>query len=561
MGKGPSSRAGSRHQQFRARAKTRVDDLQEMFSGLQSARKDARSADAAVLEAQLHQMLREWRSELSAPSPASSLQGDARQPSDPPSETLRLLQLAAHEEEDDATSKLVEQQQLLAPPPAPAPAPANQSHGHALGGHDMKREPHEEAVDVAVTQPQLGQGVLVNGGGFPAPAAAAAVFHDQMYYVNQELTVEDFLYDDGDYKINLSGSNPDVLNNLEGIGPLEYSQFSLPQELPHNSYLGLNNCGQSAGDVFLHMSDLLTTMTPAPAAFLRPKCALWDCPRPAIGLERWQDYCSMYHADLAVKEEGPPGTMPVIRPRGIDLKDGPLFAALSAKVQGKHVGIPVCEGAATAKSPWNAPELFDLYIFEGESIREWLFFDKPRRAFESGNRKQRSLPDYDGRGWHESRKQVMKDFGGLKRSYYMDPQPSNCYEWHLYEYEINECDAFALYRLEFKSSDAKKSAKSKLACNPLNEIQQQMVRLSADGPVETKRTARNRVKANPKDVNANIYSIPNTAVQANVPNAYQAVPQVDQMTFLNGNVVYGPHLPYGYSTERSDLYWNSNDGA
>jgi hypothetical protein len=47
--------------------------------------------------------------------------------------------------------------------------------------------------------------------------------------------------------------------------------------------------------------------------------------------------------------------MPVIRPRGIDLKDGPLFAALSAKVQGKNVGVPICEGAATAKSPWNAP--------------------------------------------------------------------------------------------------------------------------------------------------------------------------------------------------------------
>ncbi|XP_062221565.1 transcription factor VOZ1-like isoform X1 [Phragmites australis] len=558
MGKGPSSRAGSRRQQFRARAKTRVDDLQEMFSGLQSARKDSRSSDAAVLEAQLHQMLREWRSELSAPSSASSLQGNNRELSDPPSETLRLLQLAADEEEDDATSKLVEQQQQ---PPPPPPPPANQGQGHAQGGQDMKPEPREEAVDIAVAQqPQLGQGILANGGGVSAPAAAAAVFHDQIYYVNQELTVEDFLYDD-DYKINLSGSNPDVLNNLEGIGQLEYPHFNLPQELPPNVYLDMSNCGQSAGDVFLHMSDLLTTMTPAPAAFLRPKCALWDCPRPAIGSERWQDYCSIYHADLAVKEEGPPGTMPVIRPRGIDLKDGPLFAALSAKIQGKHVGIPVCEGAATAKSPWNAPELFDLYIFEGESIREWLFFDKPRRAFESGNRKQRSLPDYSGRGWHESRKQVMKDFGGLKRSYYMDPQPSNSYEWHLYEYEINDCDAFALYRLEFKSSDAKKSAKSKLACNPLNEIQQQMVRLSADSPVETKRMARSRTKANPKDVNTNIYSVPNTTVQANVPNAYQAVSHVDQMTYLNGSVVYGPHLPYGYSTERSDFYWNSNDGA
>jgi hypothetical protein len=151
----------------------------------------------------------------------------------------------------------------------------------------------------------------------------------------------------------------------------------------------------------------------------------------------------------------------------------------------------------------------------------------------------------------------MKEFGGLKRSYYMDPQPSTSYEWHLYEYEINDCDAFALYRLEFKSSDAKKSAKSKLACNPLNEIQQQMVRLSADSPVENKRTARARTK----DAGTNMYSVQNNSVQANVPNAYQAMSQVDQMTFLNGSVVYGPHLPYGYSTERSDFYWNSNDGA
>ncbi|KAK8643603.1 hypothetical protein V6N13_012891 [Hibiscus sabdariffa] len=53
-------------------------------------------------------------------------------------------------------------------------------------------------------------------------------------------------------------------------------------------------------------------------------------------------------------------------------------------VQGKDVGIPECEGAISAKSPWNAPELFDLSVLEGESIREWLFFDKSRRAFESG---------------------------------------------------------------------------------------------------------------------------------------------------------------------------------
>ncbi|KAL6984801.1 Transcription factor voz1 [Sarracenia purpurea var. burkii] len=95
-------------------------------------------------------------------------------------------------------------------------------------------------------------------------------------------------------------------------------------------------------------------------------------------------------------------------------------------------------------SPWNALELFDLTVLEGETIREWLFFDKPRRTFESGNRKQRSLSDYNGRGWYESRKQVMIEYGGLKRSYYMDPQPRKDFEWHLYEYEINKCDASRL---------------------------------------------------------------------------------------------------------------------
>jgi len=51
--------------------------------------------------------------------------------------------------------------------------------------------------------------------------------------------------------------------------------------------------------------------------------------------------------------------------------------------------------------------------------------------------------------------------------------------------------------LKFKSSDAKKTAKSKLACNPLNEIQQQTIRLGAGNPVDTKRATQRRTKANP----------------------------------------------------------------
>ena len=42
----------------------------------------------------------------------------------------------------------------------------------------------------------------------------------------------------------------------------------------------------------------------------------------------------------------------------------------------------------------------------------------------------------------------------------MDPQPLTHYEWHLYEYEINDSEAFALYRLEFKLIDLKESGKA-----------------------------------------------------------------------------------------------------
>ncbi|KAI3741684.1 hypothetical protein L1987_59358 [Smallanthus sonchifolius] len=215
-----------------------------------------------------------------------------------------------------------------------------------------------------------------------------------------------------------------------------------------------------------------SNICPPPSAFLGPKCALWDCPRPAQGwwserpVQWWcTSYCSSPHAVVA-QNEGQPGMTPVIWPKGIELKDNLLFAAFSAKAQGKNVGVPVCEVAATTKSPWNAPELFDLSVFEGEMLHEWLFFEKPRRAFESGNRKQRSLPDYNGWGWHESRKQVINESGWLKRSYYMDPQPMKFLEWHLYEYEINKYDACALYRLELKLVDRNKNPKD-LALNGL----------------------------------------------------------------------------------------------
>lgn len=185
-------------------------------------------------------------------------------------------------------------------------------------------------------------------------------------------------------------------------------------------------------------------------------------------------------------------------------------------------------------------ELFDLSVLEGETIREWLFFDKPRRAFESGNRKQRSLPDYSGRGWHESRKQVMNEFGGLKRSYYMDPQPLNHFEWHLYEYEISKCDACALYRLELKLVDGKKNSKTKAANDSVADLQKQMGRLSAEFPHDNKRAAKGRAKINTKvGIGGGVYSASH------------------RVTPLNGTYEYGLAAPYDYLVDNMGDYYGT----
>ncbi|KAJ0257965.1 Transcription factor VOZ1 [Hirschfeldia incana] len=415
------------HKLFKDKAKNRVDDLQGMLLDLQFARKESRGVDVTLLEEQVNQMLREWKSELNEPSPASSLQQEhGGTLGSFSTDICRLLQLC--DEEDDATSK-------LAPPkPEPTTDQTLESGKTAV----FQREKPEHAFPLA----------------------------------------------DG--------------NNFDGNTHLDYNQYEF-ESTNFNTNGGFNDCPTYGP---LPISAFIPTICPPPSAFLGPKCALWDCPRPAQGYDWFQDYCSSFHAALAFNE-GPPGMNPVVRPGGIGLKDGLLFAALSAKAGGKDVGIPECEGAATAKSPWNAPELFDLTVLESETLREWLFFDKPRRAFESGNRKQRSLPDYNGRGWHESRKQIMSEFGGLKRSYYMDPQPLHHFEWHLYEYEINKCDACALYRLELKLVvDGKKNSKGKVSTDSVADLQKQMGRLTAEFPpqenVNNKRCIKGRPKVNTK---------------------------------------------------------------
>lgn len=75
VGKGAKTNCKSAsHKLFKDKAKNRVDDLQGKFLDLQFARKESRTVDVALLEEQVHQMLREWKAELHEPSPASSLQ-------------------------------------------------------------------------------------------------------------------------------------------------------------------------------------------------------------------------------------------------------------------------------------------------------------------------------------------------------------------------------------------------------------------------------------------------------------------------------------------------------
>ncbi|CAI0385393.1 unnamed protein product [Linum tenue] len=421
-----SNCSSTSHRQLKDNVKHRLNDLQERFSNLQAARREGRQRDVVVLEEQVSQSLREWNAEVEAPSPASSLlAGDLGSFSD---ELNRYLQL--YEEEDDATSPLTQ---------------------------------------FAVLDPQ--HGIQQNTESLPLGDLTA--YHGS--FGNADTLKQDFEGLDqpsgfSDEFESIMVKTPDMNTFLEG------DNFILDEALGHGLYIGNNT-----NDVCENSTECskLSYVSPPPSAFMGPKCALWDCTRPAQGSEPYKDYCNSFHGELAVSE-GCPGTRPILRPKGIGVKDNFLFDALTARIQGNDVGIPQCEGAANAKSPWNATELFDLSLCEGETVREWLFFDKPRRAYDSGSRKQRSLPDYSGR-WHESRKQDMT-LGCQKRSYYMDPQPSCSEEWHLYEYQVKNSDAScALYKLEFKLVEGKKTPKGKVSKDSLTDLQIGMERLTAHG--------------------------------------------------------------------------------
>ncbi|KAK4286112.1 hypothetical protein QN277_002718 [Acacia crassicarpa] len=449
---------------MKKRAKHLVDDLQGIFTKLRSAREENRSNDVVMLEEQVHQTLQEWKTELNKPSPASSLaDGNLGLFSEELAQIFQDL-----EEQDDATSRLAKSALLKTEPDLHNTDKTN----HSSFQENCSDENHQGHALEDFYQFE---------GATSTPNSQNAVDSRDMITHSDDHQLS--LNQDANYLT--TGHKSDSIEQCDvyqeygqnsAIKSTEPDQFILDEDF--NVFLGVDDIQQSGEDI---LPNILPNICPPPSAFLGPKCALWDCFRPAQGLKCCQDYCCSSHALLATNE-GLPGMTPILRPGGIGVKDGPLFAAVNAKTLGKEVGIPNCEGAASTKSPWNAPELFDLSLFEGETLREWLYFDKPRRAFDSGNRKQRSLPDYGGRGWHESRKLVMKEYGGQKRSYYMDPQPLSYLEWHLYEYSVNKHDGYALYRLELKLVDKKKSPKGKVTKESLADIQNKMGKLSADVP-------------------------------------------------------------------------------
>ncbi|KAG6489980.1 hypothetical protein ZIOFF_051262 [Zingiber officinale] len=159
---------------------------------------------------------------------------------------------------------------------------------------------------------------------------------DREYYVHQDVVArQDYLYS-GHYKSNLPrGPQNAAVTCLQKVNHFDYQQYNLQQE--GMSFMLTEILLIKMSQMFSPMSDVLPTILLPPSAFLRPKYALWDCPRPAHASKWCQDCCRRFHASRAINE-GAPGMAPVLHRGGIDLKDGPLFSALSIRYLGKMSG-------------------------------------------------------------------------------------------------------------------------------------------------------------------------------------------------------------------------------
>lgn len=152
-----------------------------------------------------------------------------------------------------------------------------------------------------------------------------------------------------EFKGSASDFHDTVANDSNLATGLEHQLLGYP-DFNEGLILGADSVNQRGQDA---LPSVLPDISPPASAFFGPKCALWDCVRPAKGSTFCQDYCSSFHGTLALNE-GLVGKIPVLRPCGIGMKDSPLFSALKLKIQGKEVGIPECEGASSTKCPWNA---------------------------------------------------------------------------------------------------------------------------------------------------------------------------------------------------------------
>lgn len=102
----------------------------------------------------------------------------------------------------------------------------------------------------------------------------------QRYGANQGQQQHDFTYVHDCKEVPL-GIHGMMVSNLEGVAHLDFHQFDLPQHFEQNFYTGFGTTDLSGDDGMHHISSYLLNMCPPPSAFLGPKCALWDCPRPA----------------------------------------------------------------------------------------------------------------------------------------------------------------------------------------------------------------------------------------------------------------------------------------
>lgn len=114
---------------------------------------------------------------------AQNSQGNNREASDPPSDTLRLLQLAVPEEEDDASSK------LLVPP-------SRQTHEHGQDSRMANTDQQCEAIDggTAPAQHSLGQGV--DGDCGEVSSVANAMFNHRVVFLFSNIVLETVLFSD-----------------------------------------------------------------------------------------------------------------------------------------------------------------------------------------------------------------------------------------------------------------------------------------------------------------------------------------------------------------------------